>query len=144
MSLPGFTGTTEGNVVRVCVTLSLSPAMDTTTANSITVGVNTANGMVVGMRASRIFLQYYYCHVVVTMAGSDYRQVSTILTFPSGSSDDATVCLDVNTIDDDTLENPELLTIVLTTTETYVTVDPAASQTTVTIVDNDGEVEVLR
>ena len=71
--------------------------------------------------------------------GSDYTAVSTLLTFPATtSSDDIMQCIDVSILDDSVFEGPaETFTVTVTTTNPRVTL--GNNNTTVTIIDNDGQ-----
>ena len=74
------------------------------------------------------------------MDGSDYSGFNMILTFPVGSLDNDTQCLNVSIIDDDTaLEGDETFTVTLTLLTTGLGVTTGNTMTTITITDNEGK-----
>ena len=54
----------------------------------------------------------------------------------SGSTDNATRCVDITIIDDDALEGNQTFTVTLTTSDLSVVI--LSDETTVLIMDNDG------
>ena len=66
----------------------------------------------------------------------DYISNSTNQTFPSGSSDGATGCLNIAILEDEALEGNQTFTVMVTTSDPNVKIE--VDTAVVTIVDNDG------
>ena len=71
------------------------------------------------------------------MAGLDYTSVSFDVAFPSGSTDNATACVNINILDDDILEGDHTFTVTLTILDPDVMLDN--NETTITIRDDEGK-----
>ncbi len=70
------------------------------------------------------------------MSASDYTTVSTDVTFTSGSTDNAAVCVYIIILDDFALEDNQIFTLMLTTSDPDVML--GSNKTLITIIDNDG------
>ncbi len=71
------------------------------------------------------------------MDNSDYLHKSSDLIFTSGSTDNATRCVDISILDDGALEGNQTFTVTLTTSDPDVML--GTNVTTITITDNDGQ-----
>ena len=81
-------------------------------------------------------MQIQYTLSLLFSVDSDYDAVSQLLTFDASTSRD---CFDTSTVEDDPLEDDETYTLTLTSPvdRPGLTLNPP--QTTVTIIDEDGE-----
>ena len=68
------------------------------------------------------------------VAGQDYVTLNAVLSF-NQANDQQLLCMDLNTIDDSTVEGVENVFVDITTSAAQVSVNP--SRATITIFDND-------
>ncbi len=83
---------------------------------------------------SKRLTQPYFLHPA--FASSDYAIISSVLIFISGSTDNATRCVDISILEDNALEGNQTFTVVVATSDPDVMFQ--TSMTSVTITDNDG------
>ncbi len=74
---------------------------------------------------------------VAAVDGYDYVNMSPDEIFTSGSIDNATRCVNISILDDDSLEGDQTFTLTLTSVD-FIDVMLGTDMTTITIVDNDG------
>ena len=70
------------------------------------------------------------------MAGVDYISVSSNQTFPSGSTNNATRCINISISEDQAFEGDHTFTVILTTDDTSIML--GTTVTVITIIDDDG------
>ena len=70
---------------------------------------------------------------IVPSAPDDYTSVEDVIIFSPGINESCTM---IPIVDDSVLENDEVFSVILSTTDSDVSLDPSSA--TVTIVDNDG------
>ena len=71
---------------------------------------------------------------IVPTAPDDYTSVEDVIIFSPGINESCTTMIPI--VDDSVLENDEVFNVILSTTDSDVSLDPSSA--TVTIVDNDG------
>ena len=72
---------------------------------------------------------------IESTAPNDYTSVENVLIFSPGINESCTTVIPI--IDDSVLENDEVFSVMISTTDSDVSLDPASAN--VTIVDNDGK-----
>ena len=72
------------------------------------------------------------------MAGDDYEMMSTNLTFPSGSMDNATQCFDVMITNDTLMEGDETFIVTMTLRTTELGVTSSITTIRIRIIDDEG------
>ena len=74
--------------------------------------------------------------------GSDYYNVSQIITFTSGSSMGDTQCVEISIIDDNNVECDDVFNVSLTTTlsKVYIPIQYETASVTITVDSTDGEI----
>ena len=118
---------TEGEDDFVQLMLVRSGDLSRATVVTVTTEDDSATGITKSTNLS-------HSHILPSPAGSDYMSTTVEVTFAAGSTR-ATV--DVSIVDDTEIENSEMFTAVLSSSQSNaVIVDGTA---TVTILDNDGE-----
>ena len=127
----------EGRTREVCVV-----ADSRTLERDAVVTLSTEDGTATGeflichytILILELYTLVYYSNVAVSLtAGSDYEALSVELTF---NADISRRCVNLTTIVDSLVEGMETLRLVVTTSDSAVTLGPGA---TVTIVEDDGE-----
>ena len=83
----------------------------------------------------------YMLHIIIIKVQtatdiSDYSNGYFNKKFPSGSVDNATQCVDISVVDDDSLEGNQTFWLSLMTSDPNVFV--GTNMTAITIIDNDG------
>ena len=118
--MPSYGGT-EGTTVSVCVTA------DGTLDRDINVTVTGSPSSMINMS-----FRYGCCKPPPLPVGGDYSIASPDITFPNGSN--TSQCVDVSITDDMSVEDPETVTLGLSSTDSDIeTMDTA----TLEITDND-------
>ncbi|KAL5516870.1 hypothetical protein EMCRGX_G002302 [Ephydatia muelleri] len=110
----------EGNNVTMCASI-LYLRGDVSPAN-ISILMNTSDGS--------------------ALSPKDYRAVSETRIFPAGSIEGQSVCVNITTIDDSTVEYTEFFQVTLSASDPNVTIGDRAggAYLTVFMTDNDGEI----
>jgi len=75
----------------------------------------------------------------LALVNSDYESIFFNQTFTSGSMDDSTRCTNISIVDDGALEDDEIFTVALITSDPDVML---RNMTLITIIDNDGTTTV--
>ena len=89
--------------------------------------MNSRSIYIIGVATNDLFM--------VPTAPDDYTLVENVLTFSPGVNESCTTIIPI--VDDSVLENDEVFSVTLSTTDSDVSLDPASA--TVTILDNDGK-----
>ena len=82
------------------------------------------------------FFQHMQLSSVSALNGTDYSSASMDITFPEGSMDGDTRCINVSITDDMALEGDETFTVTLTVSSGDIIKEN--NMTTIIIIDNEG------
>ncbi len=77
-----------------------------------------------------------FTELITAMTSFDYVKIFSNEIFTSGSTDNATRCVDIFILDDEALEGNQAFNVTLTTLDLDVML--GTDMTTITITDNDG------
>ena len=87
------------------------------------------------LRSYKVELDWNSWQIYTSTLASDYDALVSDLTFTPGNE---RICRNIPIINDDLYEDPETFTVSLTTSESFVTIDPTRQTGTAIINDNDG------